>query len=164
MPPASAGTATSEADQNRIAPVPGKPERLGADGHGHSADGTIVSELVTLAGLFAKGVANPGPQRASEFSELRDWPVKPIPPRRSGRTGLVTTSAGVVGGVVTRLCAFIPNPVRPGDPPGRLLSNLYCQTSFTPASASRCGKATPAMLNLQTGSFARSSPCPAPET
>jgi hypothetical protein len=72
MPPASAGTATSEADQNRIAPVPGKPERLGADGHGRSADCVTVFELVFLAGLFANIGENPGPRRANRLSESRD--------------------------------------------------------------------------------------------
>jgi hypothetical protein len=72
MPPASAGTATSEADQNRIAPVPGKPERLGADGDGSSPDGATVFELVILAGLFANDVAYPGPQWANRLSESRD--------------------------------------------------------------------------------------------
>jgi hypothetical protein len=41
-------------------------------------------------------------------------------------TELVTTSAMNTGGAVTRLCAFIPNPVRPGNPPGQLKTiNLY---------------------------------------
>jgi hypothetical protein len=60
MPPASAGTATSEADQNRIAPVPGKPERLGADGHDRSEGGGAVLELALLAGVSTKLEPKPG--------------------------------------------------------------------------------------------------------
>jgi hypothetical protein len=76
MPPASAGTATSEADQNRIAPVPGKPERFGADGHGNSADGVSVRELIFLAGLFvnigANFATNSGSQRARKLNKSRN--------------------------------------------------------------------------------------------
>jgi hypothetical protein len=163
LPPASAGTATSEADQNRSVPVPGRPERFGADGHGRSADCVSVFELVFLSGLFANDDPNPGPEWACRLSKSRDCPVRAIPSRHSGRTRLVTTSADSIGGVVTQLCAFIPNPVRPGDPPGRLASNLYFQTSSTPASAA-LREPLPAIFSSRTGSCGRSSPYPAPKT
>jgi hypothetical protein len=71
MPPASAGTATSEADQNRIAPVPGNPERLGADGVGPSEDDAVF-ELVFLAGLCTSIGGNHGPKGALRFTESHD--------------------------------------------------------------------------------------------
>jgi len=49
------------------------------------------------------------------------------------RTELVTTSAIFTGGAVTRLCAFIPNPVRPGNPPGQLsINSKLVLLSFPP--------------------------------
>ncbi len=71
MPPAFTGAATSEADQNRIAPVPGNPERLGADGVGPSEDDAVF-ELVFLAGLFTSIGGNQGPKRAVGFTESHD--------------------------------------------------------------------------------------------
>jgi hypothetical protein len=38
----------------------------------------------------------------------------------STRKEFVTARTRLWGGVVPRLCVFIPDPARPGDPPGRL--------------------------------------------
>jgi hypothetical protein len=72
MPPASAGNGTNEADQNRIAPVPGNPERLGADGVGQSEDAVAVFVLALLAGLFTSIGGNLGPKRALRFTDSHD--------------------------------------------------------------------------------------------
>jgi len=86
LPPASAGTATSEADQNKIAPVPGIPERLGAEGLALLENSCAVSQQVSLAGVLDSPEASSQPRPAKKL-------ITRFPSRTSMCAELVTTSA-----------------------------------------------------------------------
>src|SRR5882757_771556 len=101
--------AADEADQNRTSPVPGAPNRSAGPRAGQDKCRQGRANLIPWA--------SPGSTLARRGLPKKSLLVLGLSTRRE----FVTTPTRLWGGVVPRLCVFIPDPARPGDPPGRLL-------------------------------------------
>src|SRR5882757_4835021 len=97
--------AADEADQNRTSPVSGVPDRSAGQDKCRQGRANLIPW------------ASPGSTLARRGLPKKSLLVLGLSTRRE----FVTTPTRLWGGVVPRLCVFIPDPARPGDPPGRLL-------------------------------------------